>query len=215
MKKFAHLALLLTFLGQPLVAFAEDKACTREGINSCFVIQVANLRHTDADYNLLSANFVSGTDKLFKEVQNGAGHFSGQKSGGHFFLWLKPEVANSEYKIPADAMREFKYSKNSPTPKVEGVQFITNPENFPVIDDPRLPGLGTPDYVIYADGGTGGLGLAIPVSLREKLDYVAYCPDGQTTMPSRAQNEGIHWGPKRIAQWISRDWEYVGAVTLQ
>ncbi len=207
----------IVMVGMGQQAVAEERPCTREGMNSCFSFQFANLRHTDADERMIRGNPRSGTKTIYNRVVDGRGDFIRAKSGGHLFIWLKPEVANDpSYRIPAELMREFRYSASSPNPTVSAVQFETNPRNFPVLDDPQLPNLGDPHYVLVSQGGTGGLGWSIPVSLRDKIAYVVYCPDGLTSWPNRRNGAsmGIHFPPGAVAEWKKNDWEHVFQAVL-
>ena len=99
----------MAMVGQPLAA--NERACTREAMNDCFVFQFANLRHSNADERLIRENPRSGTTTIYNRVVDGRGNFIRARSGGHLFIWLRPEVADEpSYRIPAELMREFRYS---------------------------------------------------------------------------------------------------------
>lgn len=217
MKSILTILALAMMVGLGQTAVANERPCIREGMRDCFAFQFANLRHTGADERLIRDNPQRGTTTIFNRVVEGRANFVRQRSGGHIFIWLLPEAARDpSYRIPAELMREFRYSHSSPNPTAHPVRFETNPRNFPELIDPRLPNLGAPHYVVVLEGGSGGAGLSIPVGLRDRIAYVVYCPDGTTSWPNRRNGAsmGIHFPPEAIAEWRQRNWQYVFQAVL-
>lgn len=197
---------------------AQDQVCDREGLKACFGFQIINAKHTDRLEAAVRANPSNAGPDVLSKIERGIEKFYGEQAGGKLFIWLRPEVASDpNFVVPKDLMREFHYSDSSPNPQVGTVHFETHPKSFPKLNDPRLPKLGPPHYVLVNVGGTGGLGWSIPKSFLAKIAYVVYCPDGETSYPDRRAGKslGLHFPPEEIAAWIAHRWDYVQAAVLR
>jgi hypothetical protein len=210
------IAIAATFtLSTPVLA--NDTVCRRAGIDDCISIQFIVARDTPSLRTMIRDDSANAGMNLLRRIESGRARVHGTPLAGSLFIWLKPTVLQDpSWSIPAQAIRTAQYNRNGDG-RTSSAEFITNPVNFPVLDDPRLPGLGQPHYVLTATGGAGGLGWNMPARLLDDIAYMVFCPHGDvTSYPNQISADlGLHFNPQVIANWRRADFESVIEAVLR
>lgn len=191
---------------------ADELPCDATGLEHCFSPQFIMVNHTPDRERVVRTNPTSSGQHVLGELLAGVADPMGEGRRGALFIWLKSDIASQKgWKIPAELMREFRFGSRG-TPVVVPASFILDPASFPQLDDPRLPNLSDPHYVLAGTPGKGGIGWSFPKAILKDIAYIVYCPydDVVSSYPDRrdGKENGIHFTPSDIAMWQAAGWEY-------